>query len=236
MQGKKTGGRAIKKNIREWLESNDMDCALEAIAAYPARRSVNPLFGLLYSREEIVRWRAVTVMGAVVARLADENMESARVIMRRLLWNMNEESGGIGWGSSEAMGEIMARHARLADEYASILVSYISSERNFVEFEMLQRGVLWGIGRLARVRPELVKDGAAVLPDFMTAADATLRGLAAWIAGSLQAPTLQEPLKRLMNDEATFSFYRNGQLSTVSVGEMACRALNRMDSDQKPAV
>jgi hypothetical protein len=226
MTDKKTGGRAIKKKIREWLEANDMDRALDNISRYPSRRSVNPLFGLLYSREEIVRWRAVTVMGAVVAGLADENMESARVIMRRLLWNMNEESGGIGWGSSEAMG----------DEYASILVSYISSERNFVEFEMLQRGVLWGIGRLARVRPELVKDGAAVLPDFMTAADATLRGLAAWIAGSLQAPTLQEPLKRLMNDEATFSFYWNGQLSTVSVGEMACRALNRMDSDQKPAV
>jgi hypothetical protein len=232
MTDKKTGGRAIKKKIREWLEADDMDHILDAISCYPARRSVNPLFGLLYSQEEIVRWRAVTAMGAVVAKLADRNMESARVIMRRLLWNMNEESGGIGWGSSEAMGEIMARHARLADEYASILVSYISSERNFVEFEMLQRGVLWGIGRLALVRPELVQDGADALPNFMTATDATLRGLAAWIAGSIREPLLREPLKALINDEAIFSFYRDGQLATVSVGELARSALLQMSNDQ----
>ncbi|MEA3417440.1 MAG: hypothetical protein U9R02_15080 [Thermodesulfobacteriota bacterium] len=53
-------------------------------------------------------------MGVVVSNLADHDMESARVIMRRLIWNLNDESGGIGWGSPEAMGEIMARNNRLA--------------------------------------------------------------------------------------------------------------------------
>ncbi len=230
MTDNKTGGREIKRKIREWLEGDDLDNALENLSRFPARRSVNPLFGLLYSRMEIVRWRATTAMGAVVAQLADENMESARVIMRRLLWNMNEESGGIGWGSSEAMGEIMARHARLADEYASILLSYINSERNFVEFEMLQRGVLWGIGRLALARPELVAECADVLPDFLSATDAILRGLAAWIAGSIAVPALRDPLETLVDDDASFAFYLNGQLSDVSVGQMAGEALSTIDA------
>jgi len=53
-------------------------------------------------------------MGRVVSSLAEKDMESARVVMRRLMWNLNEESGGIGWGCPEAMGETMARSAPLA--------------------------------------------------------------------------------------------------------------------------
>ena len=61
-------------------------------------------------------------MGALVFSLAEQDMESARVVMRRLMWNLNDESGGIGWGSPEAMGEIMARHSGLAEEYSKISV------------------------------------------------------------------------------------------------------------------
>lgn len=225
MSANKTGGRAVKKQIRNLLEADNPENAWETLSRIPARRSINPLFGLLHSKEEIIRWRAITAMGKVVAALADEDIESARVIMRRLLWNMNEESGGIGWGSPEAMGAIMARHVRLADEYASILVSYVASEENFVEFAMLQRGVLWGIGRLGLARPELVRDCQHVLPDFMMATDAVLRGLAAWIAGIIHAPALREPLSVLATDETRFSFYLHGRLFPVSVGRMAREAL-----------
>ncbi len=63
-------------------------------------------------------------MGRVAADLADRDMESARVVVRRLMWNLNDESGGIGWGSPEAMGEIMACHEGLAEEYSCILISF----------------------------------------------------------------------------------------------------------------
>ena len=55
-------------------------------------------------------------MGAVVAHLAEKDMESARVVMRRLMCSLNDESGGIGWGAPEAMGEIIASHEGLASE------------------------------------------------------------------------------------------------------------------------
>jgi len=58
-------------------------------------------------------------------------MESARVIMRRLMWSLNDESGGIGWGAPEAMGEIMARHEQLTKEYSAILGSYIREDGKF---------------------------------------------------------------------------------------------------------
>jgi len=118
------GGRALKKRVLELLKSADFEKELESLSRLPARRVINPLFPFLYNLDEQIRWRAVIAMGAVVANLADEDMASARVIMRRLMWNLNDESGGIGWGSPEAMGEILACHEALSEEYNRILISY----------------------------------------------------------------------------------------------------------------
>ena len=81
----------------------------------------------------MIRWRAVSAMGHVVSRQAENDMPAARIIMRRLMWNLNDESGGIGWGSPEAMGDIMARSAPLTREYHRILISYVDPSGNFLE-------------------------------------------------------------------------------------------------------
>ncbi|MBU4388591.1 MAG: hypothetical protein KKB23_03510, partial [Proteobacteria bacterium] len=107
MNREKSGLRTLKKKILELLNNNDLEKSIVKILELPARQVVNPLFSFLYNADELLKWKAVIAMGAVVSDLADHNMESARIVMRRLLWNLNDESGGIGWGSPEAMGEIM---------------------------------------------------------------------------------------------------------------------------------
>ena len=101
-------------------------------------------------------------MGVYVSGLAENDLEAARNWMRRFMWQLNEESGGIGWGVAEVMGEVMARHEGLAREFARILLSYLDENGNYLEFEPLQKGVLWGIGRLAQVRPEVLKSCSAI--------------------------------------------------------------------------
>jgi len=98
------GGRKLKKKILGLLNDNPLETSLEKICQFPPRQAVNPLFSFFYHSEELVKWRAVTAMGAVVARLAQQDIESSRIVMRRLMWNLNDESGGIGWGAPEAMG------------------------------------------------------------------------------------------------------------------------------------
>jgi hypothetical protein len=163
---------------------------------------INPLFSCLCSTEPQIKWRAVTALGAVVANLAQDDMESARVVMRRLIWNLNDESGGIGWGVPETMGEVMARHEGLAREYVNILVSYIREDGNFLEYEPLQQGVLWGLGRLAQTSPELLQDAGAHLHPFLSSEDATLRGLAAWILGLLGGPRHESELEPLLERDS----------------------------------
>jgi len=221
------GNRHLKKKFLALLINEEFEKSLEEICLIPVRRVVNPLFSFFYHTDELVKWRAITAMGVVVARLAHEDFESARIVMRRLMWNLNDESGGIGWGSPEAMGEIMARHDRLAKEYACILVSYINEAGNFLEHEMLQRGVLWGLGRLAHARSELVRDAAAYLPLFMRSKDAVHRGLAAWVAGAIPSEMTESLLKHLVTDEARINIFINMNLVERTVGQLAVEALSR---------
>jgi hypothetical protein len=183
----KIGGRALKRKVLELLKSVNFEQALRELCRLPARRVVNPLFSFLYHSDEEIKRRAVTAMGAVTAELASRDPESARVIIRRLMWNLNDESGGIGWGSAEALGEILASSETLAEEYSRILISYARPDGNYQEHKLMQRGILWGIERLSQVRPELVKDVAPYIKPYLKSQDACLRELAAGIIEHLQS-------------------------------------------------
>lgn len=218
-------GRQLKKKIQKLLLQTDFESGLMQIGDMPARKVVNPLFSFLCSLDELLKWRAVKAMGKVVDRLADADMESARVIMRRYMWQLNDESGGIGWGCPEAMGEIMARNKNLAEEFWCILISYIQPDGNFLEHEILQRGVLWGVGRLAHARPQLLKDSVGYLHPYMQTEDPYLRGLAAWASGPLQDRNTERLLKNLAEDNAKLSIFLEEQLATCSVADLAKKAL-----------
>jgi hypothetical protein len=220
--------RKLKKKILELLGGNDLEKSLDEICQLPARQAVNPLFSFFYSTNELIKWRAITAMGAVVSHLAEQDMESARVVMRRLIWNLNDESGGIGWGSPEAMGEIMARHFRLAEEYAFLLVSYVNEQENYIEHPILQRGVLWGLGRLAHSRPRLVKHAAPFLPTYMQSEDAFHRGLTAWTAGALDGGLTKPLLQHLSDDKAVINIFIDMHLIECTVGQLAREALSKL--------
>jgi hypothetical protein len=220
--------RALKKSLQTLLEEPLSDPQLEKICALPLRQVISPLFSFFYSEDESLRWHAITAMGAVTSRLAAVEMEHARIVMRRLIWNLNDESGGMGWGSPEAMGEIMARCTPLADEYAAILVSYADPNANFVEHNMLQRGILWGIGRLAQVRPELVCAAAPFLTAYLTAPDPYLRGLSTRVAGYIKAPLLMDVIAALTQDSSQIYIFSNLKLTSSSISELARQALSHI--------
>lgn len=225
MEKNQLTGRQLKIKINKLLLQEDFERGLTDIAAIPARKAVNPLFSFLCSGDEILKWRSVTAMGEVIAQLAEKDTESARVIMRRLMWHLNDESGGIGWGCPEAMGEIMARNDQLAEEFWCILISYIQPDGNFLEHQTLQRGLLWGIGRLAHARPQLLKDTVEYLHPFLQDSDPYLRGLATWAAGAIQNINTQKLISNLQTDTAELKIYLNQNLVLCTVAQLAKTAL-----------
>ena len=222
----KRRGRRLKKEVLVLLMQEDFHQAMETLCSLPGRRVINPLFSFLCSMDPQIRWRAIQAIGAVVQNIAREDMESARVIMRRMIWNLNDESGGIGWGMPEAMGEVMAQHEGLAREYVMILKSYIRTDGNFLEHEPLQRGVLWGLGRLAQERPELVKTVIPHVQPFLSSENAVLRGLAVWMLGFFGGDQVGGVLGELESDDTEVTLFLNGTERTYRISELARKALD----------
>jgi hypothetical protein len=148
----------FKEKIRKLLEEDEFDENLHKLHAFPPLKVVNALLSLLVTTDEELKNRVIKSFGEVVARLAENDIESARIVMRRLMLSLNDESGGIGWNSPEAMGEIMARSDKLADEYHKILISYATGGGNELDFEGLQKSVIEGLKRLSQVHPNLTKE------------------------------------------------------------------------------
>lgn len=221
----KPGARALKRKVLELLRSDGFDQALSELGLLSARQVINPLISFLLSKDEEIKWRAVSALGHVVAGLAREDMESARVVMRRLMWMLNDESGGIGWGAPEAMGEIAASHDGLAKEFAPVLISYIWEDGNFLEYEPLQRGAVWGVGRVADTKPDEVRGAIPHLISLLESSDATVRGLAAWALGLLRAEAARPKLERLLNDSAEIPIYVDEKLIRRRVSGLAKEAL-----------
>jgi len=225
MRQEKIRGRQLKNQIRQHLQNEPFDKELDQIYRLPLKRTISPLFSFLCSTDERVKWRAVTTLGKVVSDLAVSDMESARVVMRRFIWNLNDESGGIGWGCPESMAEVMAQNERLAEEYGCILISYIQPGGNYLEHEILQRGVLWGVGRLAHARPQYTRTIGEYLIPYMESKDSNLRGLAAWAAGPAKAAETIPRIKKLADDPARLMLYRDGTFDHYTVGQLAREAL-----------
>jgi hypothetical protein len=227
----------IKKELIDILRQKDVNKIFASLLVYGERGFLNPLFAALCHPEEMVRWHAVSAFGFVVDRLAQTDFESARVVMRRFLWSLNDESGGIGWGSPESMAEIMARNEALFREYFHMLLSYtrkdgpeLFQDGNFLELPQLQRGVIWGIGRLAsKYREILVQNGVVdnLLP-YLHSPDGQVRGIAVWSLGILKARSVKESMQLLLNDRECVNLYRQEEIIETTVSQLVRLAFEDM--------
>lgn len=229
--------RKIKQEIFLILAEKNRAAIEEALSAYEPADLINPLFTALCSTSDKVRFNAVRAFGWAVPAIADRDLESARIIMRRFLWSLNDESGGIGWGAPEAMAEIMLRDERLAREYLHMLVSYMREDGpephqdgNFIELPMLQRGVLWGIGRLCAGRGQRMREFRIEkeLQSYLRAEDPVVRGLAVWCLTILADDTAEEPVLALRGDNSEVPVCLDDQIRIFTVDELVERYLLRI--------
>lgn len=144
-----------KKELQRLLAELSTTELLEALRNSKKEALINALLHFFYHKDEEIRVKAIYVFGKVVEEISKENLEKARIIFRRLMWSLNEESGGIGWGAPEAMAEIMFNSPTLAEEYFHILLSYIREDGNLLEFTPLRIGAFVGLTRLIHKYPHL---------------------------------------------------------------------------------
>lgn len=222
--------RKIKKTVFQILQLPRRAEVHQQLESLNPLEIINPLFSSLCATNELVRWNGIFCFGVIVPAIRVSNEESARIIMRRLLWSLNDESGGIGWGAPEAMAEIMAQDDKLIHEYLHMFLSYMRkdgpelfADGNFLELPMLQRGLLWGVLRLCETRLELLLENMVdkdVAP-YLASEDGYVRGLAVWCLLVMGDTANKETVRHLARDGSLVEIYREGHVYEYTVGSIA---------------
>lgn len=224
--------RNLKRELARLLSESGWESGLADMAGDRPERLTGPLLALRLDRDEMVRWRACEGLGLMAALMAGQRMERARVLMRTFMWYMNEESGNLGWGIPEAMACAMVRHAGLAEEYHTILASYVYSDEkmdgNYLDHADLRRGVWWGLARLSEGRPDMVAHAERFLIQGLDEQSAFSRACAAWALGNVGAASVRERLAALAGDRAELTLYQGDALVRTTVGDMAGQALRAL--------
>lgn len=234
------GSRQLKKEVLKLLLMPKLEPMLTRISQLPAKEAVNSLFSAICHHDELLRWHGISGMGMMVARLAEDNMEEGRIMMRRFLWSLNDESGGIGWGAPESMAESMHHHENLAEEYIHMLISYtrpdgpeLAQDGNFLEHEVLQRGLLWGLNRLCIRRKALLIDKGVLdnIPFYLESDDMIVGALAARLCGTLGIQSARGKILSLLASDKSktkISVYEEGQFQNFTPKVLAETALQEL--------
>jgi len=185
----------LKKEIWTILEKENIENIFKYLENFSPTKVVSFLIGAFLHPIEEARWKAIIAFGHIVSQIAKLDLEKARIVIRRLIWMLNEESGSMAWGVPEGFAESLYHNETLKNEYLSIFVSYIWNPEdktkykadNYLEFPPAQRGVIWGIGRLAqKYKSNLIEKKAHVyVYQHLFSKDLPVKFLSLWTLNNL---------------------------------------------------
>ena len=204
--------RALREQIVALLQAGDFP-ALKALAGRESGVA-GQLMNFLFSPGELLHWRAVEGLGYV----AGSQPEQVRKLISRLLYQLNEDSGSFGWLAAAALGEIGRHNLPLVAEIVPMFYG-------FLEMEFSRGPMLWGLGRLWEVHPQVLEEAVPLLVSFLRDPDPRVRGLAVWCLGKVGLSGAKEALQALRGDNSPVDLYDGEELHHTSVGQLAREAL-----------
>ena len=211
----------MKRTISIALEKNDYEAVLTY--ARQSRKALSVLIRLAYDKGTLIGQRAIIAIGFVAALFVKTNYEFLRETIRKLLWSLSDESGGIGWSAPEILGEIVsADPTRFADIVPLIAEVYSVEERVF------RPGVLYALKKIAEIQPDLVCPFRSIIIDGLSDHDPMARIYALELIMVLHASLTVQDLKditrhinMLVEDRTEAWIYKNAGFNGVEVRELA---------------
>jgi hypothetical protein len=120
------------------------------------------------------------------------------------------------------LGEIARRRLSLVSEIASMFYG-------FLEEEFSRGPMLWGLGRMGEVHPELLAETLPLIEASLRDRDPQVRAWAAWCLGKARIAGAAAELASLMGDESPVKIYEAGALQDATVGGIARQALEALE-------
>lgn len=195
---------------------NNADWDLLREKAIQDREIVRYLLRRVYVNDGLLFWRAVEAIGIAAAAIDAQKPGYAAELVRRYLWQLNDESGGTAWNASEVIGSIMAHCPKQCGHFHWQLA-------NLIEDDSLSRGALWGLARLALVSPENVYPVAELVLPLLGSPDPELRGRAVLLKALM--PDWDDLIPETadneqFDDSVEIELYFDDQLQKFSIAEL----------------
>jgi len=222
--------KILKKEIKSLLKENNSQETVKTLKEknHNNDKVLNPLISLLYDPDEAIKHKAAEAIGILNSEKYEPDTEKTRILMRRLMWSLNEESGGIGWGAVEAMAETAVHNKTVFDEFYKIIISYIDPDSgSFLDHKELHPGIVWAIGRMLKAYPETGAYAEYVLKDLIDDNDPRIRGHALWAVLNGKVKNLESSIKKYLNDNEEFFLYDEKVMKKTKISEIAQKALNQ---------
>ncbi len=163
--------RQLKQDIRAYLAKNEFqfETLPQEIKEVSFEKWVSPLFACLLEADPMPL-KASKMLAYAIAQICEKEKEQARIIIRRMIWQMNEESGNIGWGIPYAFAQALIHSKTLAKEYYKILLSYILElevDSNYCDYAPLRIYCFNAAEMLLDVYPEYIEYASKALIQSM---------------------------------------------------------------------
>jgi hypothetical protein len=143
-----------------------------------------------------------------------KDTERVRRFICRILWLMNDESGGVCWNGPEVIGEVLRNVPHLVGEYGQLLPGFFAEEP-------FEAGSRWAVARAAEVNKTLFRSSVDALVGSLDHPDSKIRGCSLIALKALDHPISKQNKERLRADRSTFSIYdlETGQLVDRRIAE-----------------
>jgi len=211
-----------KELVRQYASENRRE---ELIAlAEEDTRVMNELKRMLYTTDESLRWQVIDMLGEVGNKVSAKRPD----IVSKLLSNLLQSAaapGASAWGSLEAAGAMISATPDLLGEFSPALLS-------FLQHQDLRKELTWAIGKIASVRPDLVRYAFRALWSFLGDTDPTVRGYAAWALGNIGYADVIEDLKKLETDDERLLLFRDGRLEEATVALLSKESIKKINKPQ----
>ena len=223
----------MKKFIHRALEMNDLDAVV--LLVQKERKALSLLIRMAYDKETLVGWRAIKAVGRIANLLAKTEHEFLRVAVRKLLWSLSDESGGIGWAAPELLGEIVHSDP---EGFADIIP--LIAEVYNIEEQTFRPGVVYALARIAEVAPEMIVSFQKIIIRSLVDTNPLIRIYALDLIGllwpvvctkNLWSMDYKKKVENLVNniriDNKVAWIYQNNGFIDIEVGEYAYIVANK---------
>jgi hypothetical protein len=221
----------MKQAVLSALEANDLD-AIERFALR-GRKILSVLVRIAYDKETLVGRRAIAATGRVASVFIRNNYEFLRETVRKLLWSLTDESGGIGWSAPELLGEIVSAGPEEFSDVVPIIAGVFS-----IEEEVFRPGILYAFKRIAESHPDMISPYQDIILRGLSESSPEARIHALDLVRTLgeridpaKLSAIACKVRNMLQDRAEAWLYKNDGFINIEVGS-AAREVNKYFKDQ----